>query len=163
MEKTRTAVFEEIRRNVAGIDIAWRADHFVCGPRREDGECEIASFGTTTVELHRMVNWLKQRNVESVAMESTSVYWIPATDLLESNGIEVVLVDPRQVRMVPGRKSDVKDCQWLQKLHSCGLLTGAFRPPEAIAAVRSILRERDTLQAMRTQTLSSRCRKALIR
>ena len=155
MEKTSkaAAVFEEIRRNVAGIDIAWRADHYVCGPRREDGQCEIESFGTTTPELHRMVNWLKERHVESVAMESTSVYWIPAADLLESNGIEVVLVDPREVRMVPGRKSDVKDCQWLQKLHSCGLLRGAFRPPEAITAVRSVLRERDTLQAMRTQAI----------
>ena len=153
MEKTSNAVFEEMRRNVAGIDIAWRGDHYVCGPRAEDGECEIASFGTTTPELHRMVNWLLERKVQSVAMESTSVYWIPATDLLESKGIEVVLVDSRQVRMVPGRKSDVKDCQWLQKLHSCGLLRGAFRPPEAIAAVRSILRERETLQAMRTQAI----------
>jgi len=90
-----------------------------------------------------MLVWLKERNVESVAMESTSVYWIPLLDLLEANGIEVVLVDAREVRMVPGRKSDVKDCQWLQKLHSCGLLRGAFRPPEAVAAVRSILREKD--------------------
>ena len=153
MEKTTRAVFEEIRRNVAGIDLAWRADHYVCGPRREDGECEIASFGTTTPELHRMLGWLKERQVESVAMESTSVYWIPATDLLESNGIEVVLVDAREVRMVPGRKSDVQDCQWLQKLHSCGLLRGAFRPPEAVAAVRSILREKDTLTVMRTQAI----------
>jgi transposase len=86
-------------------------------------------------------------------MESTSVYWIPATDLLEANGIEVVLVDPREVRMVPGRKSDVKDCQWLQKLHSCGLLRGAFRPPEAVAAVRTILREKDTLLSMRVQAI----------
>jgi len=100
-----------------------------------------------------MLGWLKERNVESVAMESTSVYWIPATDLLESNGIEVVLVDAREVRMVPGRKSDVQDCQWLQKLHSCGLLRGAFRPPEAVAAVRTILREKDTLAVMRIQAI----------
>ena len=153
MEKKTRAVFEEIRRNVAGIDLAWRADHYVCGPRREDGECEIASFGTTTPELHRMLTWLKERKVESVAMESTSVYWIPATDLLEANGIEVVLVDAREVRMVPGRKSDVQDCQWLQKLHSCGLLRGAFRPPEAVAAVRSILREKENLTAMRIQAI----------
>jgi len=99
------------------------------------------------------VKWLKERDVESVAMESTSVYWIPARDLLAANGIEVVLVDPREVRMVPGRKSDVKDCQWLQKLHSCGLLRGAFHPPEAVAAVRSILRDRENLVAMRTQTV----------
>ena len=153
MEKKTTEVFEEIRRNVAGIDLAWRADNYVCGPRMENCEREIAAFGTTTPELHRMLRWLKERHVESVAMESTSVYWIPATDLLEENGIEVVLVDAREVRMVPGRKSDVQDCQWLQKLHSCGLLRGAFRPPEAVAAVRSILREKENLTAMRTQAI----------
>jgi transposase len=153
MGKASAAVFEEIRRNVAGIDLAWRADHYVCGPRREDGECEIASFGTATPDLHRMVRWLQERGVESVAMESTSVYWIPAADLLETGGIEVVLVDAREVRMVPGRKSDVRDCQWLQKLHSCGLLRGAFRPPEAVAAARSILREKDSVTAMRTQAI----------
>jgi len=138
---------------VAGIDLAWRADHYVCGPRREDGEREIAAFGTATPDLYRMLQWLKERRVESVAMESTSVYWIPTADVLEANGIEVVLVDAREVRMVPGRKSDVQDCQWLQKLHSCGLLHGAFRPPEAVAAVRSILREKETLAAMRTQAI----------
>ena len=153
MEKKKPVVFEEIRRNVAGIDIAWRSEHYVCGPRGEDGENEIVSFGTTTPELHRMLTWLKERQVESVAMESTSVYWIPAADLLESNGVEVVLVDTREVRMVPGRKSDVKDCQWLQKLHSCGLLRGAFRPPESVAAMRSILREKENVQAMRTQAI----------
>ena len=153
MEKTRTAVFNELRRNVAGIDIAWRADHYVCGPRREDGQSEIAAFGTTTPELYRMLKWLQERQVESVAMESTSVYWIPIADLLEANGIQTVLVDAREVRMVPGRKSDVKDCQWLQKLHSCGLLRGAFRPPEAVAAVRTILREKDTLLTMRVQAI----------
>jgi len=153
MEKTETAVFSEIRRNVAGIDLAWRADNYVCGPRREDGECEIEAFGTTTPELYRMLKWLQERHVESVAMESTSVYWIPIADLLESNSIEVVLVDAREVRMVPGRKSDVKDCQWLQKLHSCGLLHGAFRPPEAVAAVRTILREKGTLMTMRVQAI----------
>jgi len=153
MEKTETAVFTELRRNVAGIDIAWRADHYVCGPRREDGECDIEAFGTTTPELYRMLKWLQQRQVESVAMESTSVYWIPIADLLEAHGIETVLVDAREVRMVPGRKSDVKDCQWLQKLHSCGLLRGAFRPPEAVAAVRTILREKDTLLTMRVQAI----------
>jgi transposase len=153
MEQKTTAVFEEIRRNVAGIDLAWRADHYVCGPRREDGEREVAAFGTTTPELHRMLRWLKEREVESVAMESTSVYWIPAADLLEASGIEVVLVDAREVRMVPGRKSDVQDCQWLQKLHSCGLLRGAFRPPENVAAVRSVLREKENLTVMRTQAI----------
>ena len=105
---------------------------------------------------------LKEREVESAAMESTGVYWIPAADLLEANGTEVVLVDAREARMVPGRKSDVRDCQWLQKLHSCGLPRGAFRPPEAVAAVRSIPREKDNLTAMRTQAIR-RMRKSLDR
>jgi transposase len=153
MEKTAVTVFEELRRNVAGIDLAWRAENYVCGPRREDGKYDIAAFGTTTPELHRILKWLQDRKVESVAMESTSVYWIPLTDLLEAHGIEVILVDARTVRMVPGRKSDVQDCQWLQKLHSCGLLRGAFRPPEAVAAARSILREKENVTAMRTQAL----------
>jgi len=153
MVKKTTVRLDEIRRNVAGIDLAWRADHYVCGPRLEDGTNDIASFGTTTPELYRMLTWLKERQVESVAMESTSVYWIPTADVLETAGIEVVLVDTREVRMVPGRKSDVQDCQWLQKLHSCGLLRGSFRPPEAVAAVRSVLREKENVQVMRTQTI----------
>lgn len=153
MNETVQTAFEEMRRNVAGIDIAGHADHYVCGPRRDDGSCEVEHFGTTTPELHRMLGWLKDRHVESVAMESTSVYWIPVADLLEAHGLEVVLVDTREVRMVPGRKSDVKDCQWLQKLHSCGLLRGGFRPPEKVAAVRTVLRERANLTQMRTQCL----------
>jgi transposase len=146
-------VFSETRRNVAGIDIAGHADHYVCGPRRDDGTPDIAHFGTTTAEIHLMIEWLKKREVVSVAMESTSVYWIPVADLLEANSIEVILVDTREVRMVPGRKSDVKDCQWLQKLHSCGLLRGGFRPPEAVAAVRTLLREKESLVAMRAQSV----------
>jgi transposase len=146
-------IFTENRRYVAGIDIAGHADHYVCGPRRDDGGYDVVHFGTTTPELRRMLAWLKDRQVVSVAMESTSVYWIPVADLLEANGIEVVLVDTREVRMVPGRKSDVKDCQWLQKLHSCGLLHGGFRPPEGIAAVRTVLRERENFTGMRTQSL----------
>ena len=123
--------FDEVRRYVAGVDLAGNADHYVCGPRKDDGTHDIERFGTTTNELLRMVAWMKEHKVVSAAMESTSVYWIPVYDTLEAAGIEVVLVDTRTVKMVPGRKSDVKDCQWLQRLHSCGLLRGAFRPPEA--------------------------------
>lgn len=153
MSKTTTTVFDETRRNVAGIDIAGHADHYVCGPRRDDGKYDTTHFGTTTPELFRLLGWLQERNVESVALESTSVYWIPVADVLEAAGIEIVLVDTREVRMVPGRKSDVKDCQWLQKLHSCGLLRGGFRPPEDIAAVRTVLRERENQIAIRTQCI----------
>ena len=151
----QTNRFEEVRRFVAGVDLAGHADHYVCGPRKDDGTHDVESFGTTTNELKRMVAWMKERKVESAAMESTSVYWIPVYDTLESAGIEVVLVDTRTVKMVPGRKSDVKDCQWLQRLHSCGLLRGAFRPPEEFNAVRSVIRERGNLFQMRTQTIQA--------
>jgi transposase len=144
-------VFNETRRHVAGVDVAGAADHYVCGPRNDDATHDTTHFGTTTSELHKLLAWLKERKVESVAMESTSVYWIPVADLLEANGIEVVLVDTREVRIVPGRKSDVKDCQWLQRLHSCGLLRGGFRPPEKITAIRTVMREKDTLVGARTQ------------
>ena len=107
----RVPIFDEVRRYVAGIDLAGAADHYVCGPRNDDGSHDVEHFGTTTPELNRMLQWLRERRVESVAMESTSVYWIPVWDILEAGGIEVRLVDTREVRMVPGRKSDVKDCQ----------------------------------------------------
>ena len=151
----QTNRFEEVRRFVAGVDLAGDADHYVCGPRKDDGSHDIEHFGTTTNELLRMVAWMKERKVESAAMESTSVYWIPVYDTLESAGIEVVLVDTRTVKMVPGRKSDVKDCQWLQRLHSCGLLRGAFRPPERFNAIRSVIREKANVLAMRTQAIQA--------
>ena len=147
--------FDEVRRYVAGVDLAGNAEHYVCGPRKDDGTHDIEHFGTTTNELLRMVAWMKERKVVSAAMESTSVYWIPVYDTLEAAGIEVVLVDTRTVKMVPGRKSDVKDCQWLQRLHSCGLLRGAFRPPEAFNAVRSVIREKGNVLQMRSQSILS--------
>lgn len=151
----RTNRFDEVQRYVAGIDLAGHADHYVCGPRKDDGTHDIEHFGTTTNEILRMVAWLKERKVVSVAMESTSVYWIYVYDMLEKAGIGCLLVDTRTVKMVPGRKSDVKDCQWLQKLHSCGLLRGAFRPPEEFNAVRSVIRESENVRQMRTQSIQS--------
>ena len=147
--------FGEVNRYVAGIDLAGSADHYVCGPRKDDGTHDIEHFGTTTPELGRMLAWLRERGVVSAAMESTSVYWIPVYDMLEKGGIKAVLVDTRQVHMVPGKKSDVKDCQWLQRLHSCGLLRGAFRPPEAYNAIRSVIREKQNFDAMRVQAIQA--------
>ena len=152
-KKDEKVVFEEQSRYVAGIDLAGHADHYVCGPRSEDGEANIQHFGTTTNELGRMADWLIEQKVVSAAMESTSVYWIPVCEMLESRGIEVVLVDTREVRMVPGRKSDVQDCQWLQRLHSCGLLRGSFRPPQNICAIRTLIREKASLVADRSVCL----------
>ena len=147
--------FGEVDRYVAGIDLAGAADHYVCGPRKDDGTHDIEHFGTTTGDIARMVAWLKARNVTSAAMESTSVYWSPVYDALECAGIKPVLADTRQVHMVPGRKSDVQDCQWLQRLHSCGLIRGAFRPPERFNAVRTVIREKANVVAMRTQAIQA--------
>ena len=147
--------FSEVNRFVAGLDLAGAADHYVCGPRKDDGTHDIEHFGTTTDELARMLAWLKARKVVSVAMESTGVYWIPVYDMLESGGIRPVLADTRQVHMIPGRKSDVQDCQWLQRLHSCGLIRGAFRPPERFNAIRTVIREKANVSAMRTQAVQA--------
>lgn len=139
-----------IRPMVAGIDIG-SSQHWVCGPEREDGEPNIRVFGTTTPELNELVDWLVAQGVTSAAMESTYVYWIPLYELLESRGIEPVLVNARQLHNVPGRKTDFSDCQWLQQLHSCGLLRGSFRPTEAISRLRALQRQMSNLVAERAR------------
>jgi transposase len=139
-----------IRPLVAGLDVG-SAQHWVCGPAREDGQPNVRVFGTTTDQLQELADWLAEQGVESVAMESTSVYWIPVYELLEARGIEVVLVNARQLHHVPGRKTDFSDCQWLQLLHSCGLLRGSFRPGEAITRLRALQRQLANLVAERTR------------
>lgn len=139
-----------IRPMVAGLDVG-SSEHWVCGPARADGTPNVRGFGTTTDQLHALAGWLAEQGVESLAMESTSVYWIPVYELLESRGIEVVLVNARQLHNVPGRKTDVSDCQWLQLLHSCGLLRGSFRPGEAITRLRALQRQLANLVAERTR------------
>ena len=131
------------RPKVAGIDLG-SVEHYVACPPRE-GQANVKSFGTTTPELAALADWLQAEGVESVAMESTGVYWIPLYELLEQRGIEVVLVDARQMKHVPGRKTDMIDCQWLQLLHSCGLLRGAFRPADAFCQLRAVVRQKATL------------------
>lgn len=105
----------------------------------------MRSFLTFTSDLHRLADWLIARRVTSVAMEATGVYWIPIYEILEARGVEVHLVNARHVKNVPGRKSDVSDCEWLRELHSVGLLRGSFRPTDAIVALRAYLRHRQTL------------------
>src|SRR5450759_3547007 len=109
-----------IQPDVAGIDIGSR-EMFVCGPADQEGRREMRVFATTTEQI-QCVGWLKQKEVRSVAMESTGVYWIPVLEIMESSGLEVLLVDTRPLSRVPGRKTDAEDCQWLQTLHSHGLL-----------------------------------------
>jgi transposase len=140
-----------LRRFVAGIDIGSR-EHWVCGPLQENGRRAVRAFETTTSQLEALADWLKEQRVESVAMESTSVYWIPLYELLETRGIEPVLVNAREVRQAPGRpKTDVHDCEWLQRLHSVGFLRGSFRPTDAIVRLRTLLRQENNLVQVRTQ------------
>jgi transposase len=139
-----------IQPKVAGIDVG-STQHFVCGPSREDGKPNVKVFTTTTDQLNQLADWLIEQGVESAAMESTYVYWIPIYELLESRGIRVVLVNARQLHNVPGRKTDVSDCQWLQLLHSCGLLRGSFRPVESIARLRALQRQLANLVEERTR------------
>ena len=137
-----------VRHRVAGIDLGSER-HWVCAPTVEGSGREVADFGGTTSELIRMAKWLKERKVESVAMESTGVYWIAPHEVLEAEGLEVMLVDTRQLARVPGRdkKSDPSDCEWIQRLHSCGLLMGSFRPKEAVCMLRTLVRDKGNLVA----------------
>jgi len=137
-----------IRRDVAGIDLG-SEQHWVCAPSEDGGSREVAHFGGTTAELIRMAEWLKARHVKSVAMESTGVYWIAPHEILEAQGLEVLLVNARQLARVPGRddRTDPTDSEWIQRLHSCGLLRGSFRPPETICMLRTLVRDKATLVA----------------
>ena len=129
--------------NAAGIDIGSER-HMVAVPEGRD-TVSVREFGTFTTDLEALATWLKQCGVTTVAMESTGVYWIPLFELLERRGFEVKLVDARHVKNVSGRKSDVLDCQWIQQLHTYGLLAGAFRPPDEVCVLRSYLRQREML------------------
>jgi len=134
---------EHINRYAAGIDIGSKS-HFVAVPEGTD-EQPVREFSTFTADLERLAGWLISCGVTTVAMESTGVYWIPVFEILESHGLEVKLVNARHVKNVPGRKSDVLDCQWLQQLHTYGLLHGAFRPTDEVCTLRAYVRQRGTL------------------
>jgi transposase len=129
--------------NAAGIDIG-SAAHFVAVPPDRDAE-PVREFASFTTDLNRLADWLEACAVDTVAMESTGVYWIPLYELLDARGFTVLLVNARHVKNVAGRKSDVLDCQWLQQLMSYGLLRGAFRPADGVCALRSLSRQRAML------------------
>ncbi len=140
---------ECIEPNAAGIDVGAREIYVaVPGERDENpGRC----FLTFTEDLQALAAWLLACRIRTVAMESTGVYWIPLFQILEAQGMEVCVVNSRHVKHVPGRKSDVLDCQWLQYLHSVGLLRASFRPEDAICRIRSLLRHREGLVEMAAQ------------
>jgi len=132
--------------DAAGIDIG-ATEIFVAVPQNRDAE-SVRSFPTFTQDLYRAADWLKQCNIKTVAMESTGVYWIPLFQILEDRGFEVYLVNARHLKNVPGRKTDVSDCQWLQYLHSVGLLRASYRPQQEVCAIRSLIRHRESMVHM---------------
>jgi transposase len=141
--KARKNVLERINPNAAGIDIGANF-HLVAIPE-DRAEENVRKFGPFRSDLHRLADWLTEHHIETVAMESTGVYWIPVFQILEQRGFEVKLVNAAHVKNLPGRKSDVSDCQWLQQLHTFGLLNGSFRPKDDVCVLRALLRLRDTL------------------
>lgn len=157
-EKNNKQQLTQINPDTAGIDIGSR-EHYVCVPADRD-EKNVRKFAAFTSDLKEMVNWLKKCEVKTIAMESTGVYWIPVFQLLETSGFEVILVNARHVKNVPGRKTDVQDCQWLQQLHSYGLLRGSFRPEDQICELRALSRQRDRL-TKNAATHINRMQKAL--
>jgi transposase len=133
----------QVNPNAAGIDVG-SGSHFVAVPADRDPE-PVREFGAFTGDLYRLAEWLHACGIETVVMESTGVYWIPLFQVLEARGFEVKLADTHQLKRVPGRKTDVLDCQWLQQLHSFGLLAGAFRPDDQTCVLRSYMRQRAML------------------
>jgi transposase len=132
-----------VHPNAAGLDIALSEIWAAVSPERTNEP--VRQFGTYTPDLHSLVDWLKACGVDSVAMESTGVYWVPIYEVLEARGFEVYVVNARHLKNVPGRKSDIQDCQWIQGLHSVGLLRGSFRPEAEIATLRAYLSHRAEL------------------
>ena len=150
---------ERLHPHAAGIDCG-SAEHFVAVPPDRD-DTPVRSFATFTGDLHRLADWLTACRVTHVAMEATGVYWIPVFEILETRGFQVILVNARHVKNLPGRKSDVSDCEWLRDLHILGLLRGSFRPADNIVALRGYLRHRATLIES-AGALVQRMQKALI-
>jgi transposase len=134
---------QHVNLDAAGIDIG-STSHFVCVPVGRDKE-NVREFESFTQDLYELADWLKQCKIKTVAMESTGVYWIPLFEILEASGFEVRLVNSKHVKNVPGRKSDVLDCQWIQQLHTYGLLQGSFRPADHMCSLRGYMRHRDNL------------------
>ena len=135
--------------HTAGLDIA-SDEIMVCVPSDRD-EHNVQGFGTFTVNLHALADWLTQCRITHVAMESTGLYWIPIFELLEARGFQVMLVNPLQAKQVAGRKSDVSDAQWIQTLHTFGLLSPSFRPDADIATLRIYLRHRQNIIEARSE------------
>jgi len=132
-----------VNPNAAGLDVG-STFHVVAVPPDRDGQ-PVRTFQSFTSDLHALADWLDSVGITSIAMESTGIYWIPVYEILEHRGFEVLLVNARDSKNVPGRKTDVNDAQWLQQLHEHGLLRGSFRPRDEIVRVRAYVRHRERL------------------
>lgn len=143
VEAPKLEALGQINLNAAGLDIG-DDEIYAAVPEGRD-EVSVRVFQTFTRDLYTLVNWLEACGVDTVAMESTGVYWIPTYEILEERGFEVYLVNARHIKNVPGKKTDILDCQWIQQLHTYGLLRASFRPPEDIRALRALVRHRDNL------------------
>src|SRR5713101_5608071 len=129
-----------VHPRAAGIDVG-NAEHYVAIPPHLDAE-PVRRFECFTADLEKLADWLKQHGIETVAMQSTGVYWIPLCDILSRRGIQLLLVNARDTKNLPGRKTDIQECQWLLKLHVYGLLKNSFRPEEDILILRTLWRQR---------------------
>ena len=132
-----------VHPRAAGLDVG-ATFHVVAVPPDCDPQ-PVRSFNSFTGDLHELADWLKAVGITTIAMESTGVYWVPVFEILEARGFEVLLVNARDAKNVPGRKTDVNDAQWLQQLHEHGLLRGSFRPRDGVARLRALLRHRERL------------------
>src|ERR1700744_6559174 len=151
--------WEPLHPHAAGVDIGSR-EHWACVPPAAQAQ-NVRKFGAHTSDLEAMADWFKESGVTSVAMEATGIYWLGLFQILERRGFEVRLVNARQTKNVAGRKSDVQDCQWIQRLHTYGLLQGSFRPEDPYCVLRTYLRYRDELVAARS-TQCQHMQKALL-
>ena len=131
--------------NAAGIDVG-NAEHYVAVPAGRDAE-PVQKFGSFTADLHRMAGWLKVCGIQTVVMQATGVYWIALYQILEEHSLQVNVVNAHHTKTLPGRKTDVLECQWLQKLHTFGLLNNSFQPVEEIRVLRTYMRQREKLVA----------------
>ena len=150
---------KQVHLNAAGIDVGSES-HYVAVPFDRD-EQPVRTFSAFTPDLERLADWLKACGVDTVAMESTGVYWIPLYELLDRRGFQMYLVSPQNLKRVPGRKTDVLDCQWLQQLHTFGLLSGAFRPEDQEVVLRAYMRQRAMLVSYAAQHIQH-MQKALV-
>jgi transposase len=158
-KKVQLNALEQINHNAAGIDIGAEEVYVAVPPDRD--EDSVRSFPSFTADLQRLADWLEACHIDTVAMEATGVYWIALFEILEARRLRVFLVNARHLKNVSGRKSDVLDCQWIQQLHTYGLLSPSFRPPEQVVAIRSLVRHREMLVHYRSAHIQH-MQKALI-